>query len=160
VFELGKDLLDGIEIGTVGRQEEELGTGPADGLSNRLALVGAEVVHDDDVTRLQRGNENLLDIGCEASPVDRTVEHAGRVDTIAAQRRYQGERFPVTMRDLGLQSLAARRPAPDRRHVGLGPGLVDEDQPSRVEAALIFLPLRPPASDVRTALLAGQYGFF
>ena len=39
VFELGKDLFDGVEIGTVGWQEEELCSGPADGLSNRLSLM-------------------------------------------------------------------------------------------------------------------------
>jgi len=47
------------------------------------------------------------------------------------------------MRNPGLQSVAARRPAPDRRHAGLDPGLVDEGQPLRIEAALILLPLRP-----------------
>ena len=46
-------------------------------------------------------------------------------------------------------SAAARAaPAPERRHVGLGPGLVDEHQPGRVDPALVLLPLRPPACDV------------
>jgi hypothetical protein len=66
----------------------------------------------------------------------------------------------VTVRDHAGEPLAARAPAADRRHIGLDPGLVDEDQPSRIEAALIFLPLSPPARDVRTALFAWQNGFF
>lgn len=107
----------------------------------------------------KRRHENLLDIGCEASPVDRAVEHAPRIDPVAAQRSDQGQRLPVAIRNPGLQSLAARRPAPDRRHVGLRPGLVDEDQPSRIDAALILLPLSPPARDIRAALLAWQNGF-
>ncbi len=44
-LELGEDLLDGIEIGTVGRQEEELGADGAPGGSYGDALVGAEIVH-------------------------------------------------------------------------------------------------------------------
>lgn len=87
VLEFGEDLFDWVEIRTVGRQEEELCSGPADGLSNRLSLVRAEIVHDDDVAGRERGNENLLDIGCEASSVDGAVEHAGRIDAVAAQRR-------------------------------------------------------------------------
>jgi hypothetical protein len=34
----------------------------------------------------------------------------------------------MTMRHLGFEPLAARRPAPQRRHISFGPGLVDEDQ--------------------------------
>ena len=43
-FELGKDLLDRVEVGTVGRQEEELGSGRSDGPAHGLSLVTAEVV--------------------------------------------------------------------------------------------------------------------
>ena len=49
VLELGEDLLDRVQIGRVFRQEEELGAGGADGVAHRLALVAAEIVHDDDV---------------------------------------------------------------------------------------------------------------
>jgi hypothetical protein len=30
------------------------------------------------------------------------------------------------VRHLGLNALTARRPAPQRRHIGFGPGLIDE----------------------------------
>ena len=49
VLELGEDLLDGVQVGRVFRQEEQLGAGCADGLANGFALVAAEIVHDDDV---------------------------------------------------------------------------------------------------------------
>src|SRR6187200_1552741 len=39
------------------------------------------------------------------------------------------------MRGKAAQALASRSPAASRSHVGLDPGLVDEDQPPRVEAA-------------------------
>ena len=40
-----------------------------------------------EVTRLQRRNENVLDVGLEAGAIDRTIEDEGRDETVAAQRR-------------------------------------------------------------------------
>jgi hypothetical protein len=45
-------------------------------------------------------------------------------------------------------------------HVGLGPSLVDKDQPSGVKPALVFLPPLAPAGDVGTILLAGAQALF
>jgi hypothetical protein len=50
-----EDLLDWIEIGTVGRQEEQLGTGRAYRPADRLAFVTAVIVDVDNVSRSQRG---------------------------------------------------------------------------------------------------------
>ena len=62
-FEFGEDLLDRIEIGTVGRQEEQLGAGRPDRASDGFSLVTAEIVDDDNVAELKRWHQNLLDIG-------------------------------------------------------------------------------------------------
>jgi hypothetical protein len=61
---------------------------------------------------------------------------------------------------LGDQPLAASGAAVRARHVGLGPGLVDEDEPRRIKATLILLPLRPSPGDVGAILLAGVQAFF
>jgi hypothetical protein len=61
---------------------------------------------------------------------------------------------------LGDQPLAASRAAVSARHVGFGPGFVNEDQPGRIKPSLILLPLRPPPGDVGTILLAGVQAFF
>ena len=37
--------------------------------------MGAEIIHDNDVARLQHRHELLLDIGSEALPIDRPDEH-------------------------------------------------------------------------------------
>jgi hypothetical protein len=42
-FELGERLLDRIEVGRVGRQEEELGAGGADGPADGLGFVAARL---------------------------------------------------------------------------------------------------------------------
>ncbi len=52
-LELGEDLLDRVEVGRVGRQEEELDAGRPQELSHAASFVAAEVVDDDDAARLQ-----------------------------------------------------------------------------------------------------------
>ncbi len=56
----------------------------------------------------------------------------------------------------GERGVAAMGP----RHVGFGPGVIDEDQAGRIKPPLILSPLRPPPGDVRTILFAGLQAFF
>ena len=125
-----------------------------------LAFVAAEVVHDYDVAGRKGRHEELFDIGGEELAVDWSIEDAGRIDPVAAQRRHEGQRLPFTERSLSDQLVTASAPAPERGHVGLRPGLVDEDQPRGIKPPLILLPLRPPPCDLRTILLAGEQAFF
>jgi len=160
VFELGEDLLDGIEVGTVGRQEEELGPGGSDSLADGLALVAAEIVHHHEIAWLEDGNEDLLDIGEEGFAVDRSVNDARSLEAVMAECRQEGERAPAAMRRLGDQLVAARSPAAQWRHVGLGPGLVDEDEATRIDPSLILPPLLTPSHDRGSILLACEQRFF
>src|ERR1700740_1419331 len=114
MLELGEELLDGVEVGRVFRQEEELGPGGSDGLTYGFAPVAAEVVHHDDLIWLERGGENLLDIGPEALAGDRAIYEPGRVDAVMAQSGQKRHRLPAAMRDLDPQPLAARRPSSER----------------------------------------------
>ncbi len=128
--------------------------------ADRLALVAAEVVHDDDVAWLQRPAPASARRKPGSSAIDRAVDHARRFDAIAAQGGQEGERAPAPVRDLGHQPIASSAAAMQARHVGLRPGLVDEDQTSGVNPALILLPLRPPARHVGAVLLGGVQAFF
>ena len=74
----------------------------------------AEIVDDDDVAGLERRHQNLLDIGQEAFTVDRPIDHARRIDAVAAQRGEEGQRPPAAMRRFGDQPLAPRRAAVGR----------------------------------------------
>ena len=67
-----------VEVGGVFRQEHEAGSDIPDRLPHCLSLVGAEIVEDHDVARLERRDEELFDIGVEALAVDGPVEQAGR----------------------------------------------------------------------------------
>jgi hypothetical protein len=82
---------------------------------------------------LERWDQKLLDIGAKALAVDRTVEQAGRLDAVVAQRGEEGRGLPFALRDLVDEALAARGPAVEPYHVGLGPGLVDEDEPRNID---------------------------
>jgi hypothetical protein len=77
-----------------------------------------------------------------------------------AQRRDEGHGLPVAERGGRLETLPARPPASQRRHVGLDPGLVDKDQARSVDPALMGLPARPLTRDIGTVLFGRQDRFF
>jgi hypothetical protein len=58
------------------------------------------------------------------------------------------------------EAIPASAPAPDRGHVGLGPGLVDEHQPVRINASLMPPPSCSAADNVRPILLLSEGAFF
>jgi hypothetical protein len=118
------------------------------------------VVEDHDVAGLEGRNEELFDVGVEAFAVDRPVEQAWRVDAIVAQGGEEGRGLPAAMRNPVDEPLALRRPTAQAGHVGLRPGLVDEDQAPRIDEALIGSPSFAMAADVRAILLARDQGLF
>jgi hypothetical protein len=122
--------------------------------------VRSEVVEPDDVARLEGRNEDLFDVGQKALPVTGAVEQARRVEAVVAQSGEERRRLPMAVRDLGDEPSAERRPAVEASHVGLGPGLVDEDEPRRIDALLMVSPAQPMALHVRTVLFACDEGLF
>ena len=84
MLEFGEDLFDGIEIGAVWGQEEQVCAGIADGLARGLAFVAAEIVEDDDIAWRKGGDKELLNVGAEPFAVDRAVEDTGRINAIDA----------------------------------------------------------------------------
>lgn len=61
--------------------------------------------------------------------VDRPVDDPRRIDTVAAQSSDEGHGFPVAVRDRCSEPPAARRPAPQWRHIRLD-GFIEKDQPT------------------------------
>jgi len=160
VFQLGEDLLDWIEVWAVGRQEQQARTSRPDCSSDGRLLVAGEVVEDDDVARPQRGAELLLDPLGEAGAIDRLIEGERCVDPVAAQGGDEGHRLPVAIRHLCVKPLTFGRPTPQRCHVGLGPGFIDEHEAGGIRPPLILLPLLAPPGDLRPQLLGGKNAFF
>lgn len=159
-FELCKDLLDRIEIRAVGWKEDEPCTCGSDCPADSGPLVGAEIVHDDNVAGLERWHQQLLDIGTEALAVDWPVDDAGRNDPVVPECREEGHRPPVAVRDLSLERDAPSPPTMGTGHVGLCPGLINEDETGRIDFRLVPSPPGAAARDIRTILLGREYGFF
>lgn len=144
----------------MGRQEQKVRTRCANGAAEGLAFVTSEVVHNNDISRHQRRDEDALDIGTEDVTVHRPVEDPGRVDPVVSQRGDKGRGVPVTERGRPRQAPALRCLATERSHVGLHPGLVDEDKPRRVDPALMPLPSLAAALHVGTFALVGHQRLF
>lgn len=160
MLELGKNLFDWIEIGAVGREEQEVRAGLANSRTDGFALVAVEIVHDHDIAGFECGDEELRDICKEAFAVDRAIEDTRRVNPVMPQGSEEGHGLPVAVRDFCIEPVSAPAPSAKGRHVGFGPGLIDEDQPRRIKPALILLPSSAPPGDVRPVLLAWQSAFF
>ena len=122
-FKFREHLFDGVQIGRVGRQEEQPDACRLEHLADTAALMAAEIVEDDDAARLQFRDQELRGPCGEALTSDRAVKHARGNDAVMAQPGDEGQRFPVAMRRLAGQRLALRAPAVGARHVGLGPYL-------------------------------------
>ena len=160
MLEFGEDLFDGVQVGRIFWQEDQLCAGRSDEPANGFAFMAAQIVHDDDVTGTKRRDEELGDIGLKSLAIDWTLDKPWGVDAVVAQRRQEGRCVPVAVRDLGRKPDAERCPSAQRRHVGLGPGLVDEDQTLRLDLVLILDPLCPPPRDVGTVAFASHHSFF
>ena len=111
---LAKTCSIGLRFGRVFGKKQEASAGSLNGFPHGFSFMGAKIVEDDDVVGLEGWDQKLLDIGAKALAVDRTVEHAGRLDAVVAQRGEEGRGLPFALRDLVA---GARRAEPSRRAV-------------------------------------------
>jgi hypothetical protein len=160
VLDFGEGLLDRIEVWRIGRQEPQPGACCLDQMPDGRGFVAAEIVHDDDVARVERFHQFLLDIGAEAKAVDRPVEDAGGCETMRAERAEEGHCAPMAVRGEAAEASALWPPAPDRRHIGLDPSFVDEDEAARIDAPQPSPPALAFARNIDPRLLKGEDRFF
>jgi len=122
--------------------------------------MGGEVVHDHHVSAAERRAQDLAKIGLKNLRIGRAFDgHAGG-RAIPANRANHGGGMPMAVRSLAVDTLAAGRAAAQPRQIGLGPGLIQEDQLGRVEAGLPPPPRPARPGDVRTILFAGPERLF
>ncbi|MBB4351852.1 hypothetical protein GGE35_005643 [Rhizobium cellulosilyticum] len=122
--------------------------------------MAAEIIHDDDVAWLEHRHQLLFDISAKAFAIDWPVEDTRRCQPIVPQGTQECQRAPVAMWRKRSQTLASWSPAPDRRHVGLDPGLVNKHQSLRIEVLLQGLPSLSSAGNIGTSLFKGEQRFF
>ena len=160
MLELGKDLLDGVQVRAVRWQEHQFCSGVLNDFSRSVVLVRGEVVEDDDIAGRQFGGEELLGIGPEDRRVHGAVDGQRCDEAVMAQASDESGGLPVTVGCLGDQALPAGCPAVARGHVGRRAHFVEEDQPCRVEGLLLAYPEPAGKRDVATVLLTGEQRFF
>lgn len=105
-------------------------------------------------------NQKLFEIGAEYLAIDRAVQNKERVDPIVTQGGEERHGTPVAMWCATDQAPAVRCPTPQGRHVGLGPGFVDEDKPARADPAPMPFPAGAAAAHIGAVLLLGELGLF
>ena len=160
VFEFGKDLLNRVQIGAIGRQKDKARPLAPDGLAHRLALVAGKVVHDHDIAFVEGWGQLMGDIGKKGLGVDRAIIDPWCIDPVMAKSGDKGHGFPMTMGREPLQALPFRGPAAQGSHVGLGPCFVDKDQTGRINPTLILFPALPEPRHLCPLLFDCQRGFF
>ena len=159
-LELREHEFDRVEIRTVRRQVDDPRASCRDRLTNTRDLMDAEIVHNDDVARPERGYQVVSDPAKEDLAVDGPIYDQGRRQASRAKGSEEGRRLPVTVRHAGQQAFALGRPATRPGHVRLGPCFVDEHEPIWVQERLLPLELLPPLRDVRPLPFRGDKYFF
>jgi hypothetical protein len=127
-FEFREGFFDRIEVGTIRRQIKQARGRRLDHRTDGGPLVARQIVHHDDVTRLEFGEEDLFDVDFKSVPVDRPIEHKGCRDPADPKTSDEGRCLPVPMRDACSQPLPARAAPMRAGHVRQGPGFIDEDE--------------------------------
>ena len=153
-LELCEGLLDRVEIRTVGRKVEQPAPRGLDRVLHAGHLVGWQVVHDDDVVRLQHRDEGLGDIAAEARAVRGSIKQRGGAQPARAQGDSDGRGLLMPARGCEPAALAAWRPTVAPRHVGGSGRLVQEHEPVRIELGLRLKPSFAGGPYVRALLLS------
>jgi hypothetical protein len=98
----------------------------------------------------------LLDVGAENVAVHSAIHDQRGGEACGTQAGDKGGCFPVSVRNWGDQPLTTRRASVSTRHVGGGPGLVNEDQPVWIQARLAISPGPACGRYIRPLLLGGM----
>jgi hypothetical protein len=101
----------GLRSGEYLGRKKSLVAGGSERLTDGAALMGSEIIHDDDVARSQRRNEDLVDVLAEGLAIDRAIDEPWRLDAIMPKGSEEGHGRPAAMWHLGWEALTARAPA-------------------------------------------------
>src|SRR5215207_1910371 len=115
-LELTEGLLYGVDVWGVGRQVDQLAAPPFDQLPDPLSLMRAQVVHHHHLALLQRGTQDLAQVGLEYRPVGRTLHYKRRSHAhLLANAREQRYVLAPVAGSLLVYPLAFSRPSVEGR---------------------------------------------
>lgn len=155
LFELGPSLLDGVEIGRVGRQVNDVGATAFDGLSYAFYLVCSQIIENDQVARFEARYQHLLNESEEDIAVGgRFDAHTGQ-DAVGSKGCQNRQGAPVTCGDGLPDPLSTQAPAVKARHLRGDAAFVQEHQALWIGRGDQFPPRGPQPKVLSAVLLLG-----
>jgi hypothetical protein len=94
--------------------------------------------------------------GNEPSDTDLHVREISYRVAVGSQGSDKSHGIPVTEGCMAQQALAARRRAPERRHIRLRPGFVDKDKARWIDAMAMLQPTGSSRGDIGALAFAGD----
>ena len=159
-LQFGKREFNRVEVRTVGWQKSDLRADRFNRGADRRLFVNDEVIEDHHITRVERRDQHLLDVGKERRIVDRSVEDRRRAQAVEPERGDHRVGLPMTAGGVIVQAGADRAAAITPQQVGRHATFVEKDVLSYIPHRLPGLPLATGRRDIRPALLVGVYRFF
>ena len=110
--------------------------------------------------RLQRGHQDLFDVGQEAGAVDRAIEDARRGQAGDAEGGEERTGLPPAPRGVVVDPRAAHGATVAPEQIGGDAGFVQKHEVRRVPVRRRDAPVRARAGDVRPIVLGRPHRFF
>ena len=161
-LQFGKGHFDGVEIGTVGGQEQEPATLCFEHLRGALTLVRGEVVEDDDRPWLQLWDQDFFDVCVESIPIHGAGDYPRSHDPVAGEARDQGLVTPLPEWSISFDARAAQAAPVLAGHIRIGARLIQKDQAVLLisHGLLAALPVLSCLSNCGLVALFGDQAFF
>ena len=157
-FEIG--FFDGVHVGAVRGQISQLGSRRLNELLDPWSLVARQIVHDDDVAFRERGNETFFHPFLEGCRIHRLIESLLGHEAGKAQTGDQRDGLVMAVGNADAQPSPSPAASAFARQICGSAGLIDENEPSRIEVELRPKPLLALLQYVRALLLLGMRGLF
>src|SRR5204862_504241 len=126
-LQLREALLDRVQVRRVPGQEPQLSPAGFDRRARRVAVVGAQVVGDDDLAGAQGRGQDLVDVRLERGAVQRAVQQQAGPEAVQRQGGDQGAVLAAPARDAPDGALTAWPTGVAAGQAAVAAGLVEPD---------------------------------
>jgi hypothetical protein len=127
-FQLGEGFFYRAEIGRVGRQEKQLAPFRLDEVARPGSGMDTQVVQHDDLTRLERWCQHVLDINVKGQGVDGPFHDEWGLDASKRQASDQARVFPAIAWHRPERPLPAWRAGIQRSEADVAAAFIQKDQ--------------------------------
>ena len=159
-FQLCKAQFNRVEIWTVRWQIPKRGAGAFDERLHALDVMRGEVVRDHDVAGLERGHQDLFDVGQKGVAVHRAIDDAGGRQAGDPQARDEGARLPAGHWRVVMDADPVRAAAIAPEQIRRDARFIEEDQARGIQRRRRALPRLPGRGDVGPIVFGRAHRFF